>query len=81
MSDPPVDNYPLDKPLTFSKGDTIKMDCQWNNTTAQPLAFPDEMCVFFSYSLTPGDAHCVDGGWQRSAPALLGPDGGTAPAN
>jgi hypothetical protein len=63
---PPLNMYSLDKPLSFSKGDKIKMDCQWENTTPQALTFPREMCVFFSYSLMPGDLRCVEGTWMRS---------------
>jgi hypothetical protein len=73
---PPLDMYSLDQPLLMSKGDKLKIDCQWQNTTQEALTFPREMCVFFSYSLTPGDLRCVQGAWMRTGAALSGADGG-----
>ena len=34
-------------PLMLSTGDTIKVHCQWNNTTRKTLTFGFEMCVGF----------------------------------
>jgi len=78
---PPVDTYTMDKPLELSKGDKIKLDCQWQNTTSDALTFPREMCVFFSFSLTPGDAQCVNGAWIYSGNSPYVGDGGAPPAN
>lgn len=49
-------------PLTLKAGDTIKTGCDWTNTTAQPLAFPAEMCVFIGFYLGDADVGCIDSG-------------------
>lgn len=74
--DPPVNGYGVKAPLVFSKGESVRMTCQWQNTTDDTLAFPREMCVFFGFTLDPGDAHCVNGTWIPSGPA--GADAGVA---
>lgn len=71
---PPVNDYGLVNPLVLSPGDTVKMTCDWNNTTTDTLTFPREMCVFFGYSLENEDAICVDGTWVSGGAAAL--DGG-----
>ncbi len=40
-----------DNPITFNKGDRIKVNCQWNNDTGKPLTFGPEMCVFFAQTV------------------------------
>ncbi len=71
--DPPVSTYDLDDPLVIAAGDAIEFECEWQNDTADPLTFPREMCVFFGYSMTAGDARCLNGVWLGSG----GGDGGT----
>lgn len=61
--DPPVQDYGVTQPLVFGPGDTVKMTCDWNNTTSTPLQFPREMCVFFGYTLGNQDQICVNGSW------------------
>jgi hypothetical protein len=41
----PITRYPLDEPLTFAAGDTLRVTCDWVNDTGDSLRFPDEMCV------------------------------------
>lgn len=64
---PPAQPYPLDAPLVIGVGDKVRMTCTWENTRADPLEFPLEMCVFFGYSLDAEDAHCVDGAWESTS--------------
>lgn len=70
--DPPINGYSVDQPLDIGVGDTIKMSCEWMNTTTDPLTFPREMCVFFGFSMEAGDARCINGGWGGG-----GGDGGS----
>jgi hypothetical protein len=46
---PPILNFAMDKPLLFEKGMRLKQTCTWDNTTAEPLMFPREMCIAFAY--------------------------------
>jgi hypothetical protein len=76
--DPPINGYSVDQPLVFSKGDKIRMSCEWQNTTTEALGFPREMCVFFGFTMDPGDARCLNGGWLTAGPpgdAGAGPSG------
>jgi hypothetical protein len=66
---PPQGVYPLAAPLVIAKGDTLKMSCDWDNTTSSPLTFPREMCVFFGYSMEPGDNRCINGNWVTTGTA------------
>jgi hypothetical protein len=61
--EPPVDAYPIEDPLLIAAGDTLQLNCAWDNTTGEALAFPREMCVFFGYTLEAGDARCINGTW------------------
>jgi len=64
--DPPINGYTVEQPLVISKGDTLRMSCDWQNTTDEPLGFPREMCVFFGFTMDPGDARCINGGWMAA---------------
>jgi hypothetical protein len=48
-SHPPIDYYPLAEPLELKKGTLLRQTCEWDNKGAEPLIFPREMCVGFSY--------------------------------
>lgn len=49
-SHPPVTYYTKDKPLLLTKGTRLRQTCTWDNTTADPLLFPREMCLaYFLY--------------------------------
>lgn len=64
VSQPELFSYPMDAPLTFSAGDRVRMTCQWNNTTDQPLTFPTEMCVLFGWQIgADADETCYNGTW------------------
>jgi len=64
QTNPPRNSYTLDAPLVFKKGDIFRVRCEWNNTTDQPLTFPQEMCVGFGmYYPATRDIDCGDGRW------------------
>jgi hypothetical protein len=48
-SHPPILSWPLDKPLLVPKGTKFRQSCTWDNTTANPMLFPREMCDTFTY--------------------------------
>jgi hypothetical protein len=58
--------------LKMAKGDTMTVDCNWENTTASPLVFPREMCVItgFFYATDAEFRACSDGVWIDAATAL-----------
>lgn len=64
MFDPVIQQYAVDEPLHLAAGDRIRVDCQYQNDTDEPLAFPAEMCVGFGFYF-PADREidCVDGSW------------------
>lgn len=62
---PKVNYYPLEQPYRLKSGDSLRVSCQWNNTTQQPLMFPGEMCVISAWQIgAPKDTLCFDGHWQ-----------------
>nr|HEX4315260.1 hypothetical protein [Kofleriaceae bacterium] len=53
-------------PQKFLTGDTIDVQCNWDNTTAKTLKFGDEMCVFFAQTIDTagrGNIACDGGAW------------------
>jgi rRNA processing protein Gar1 len=44
----PIERYAVDAPLVLHAGDHLTMTCEYDNTKGEPLAWPREMCVFFS---------------------------------
>lgn len=57
--------YTLDAPKVAHVGDTIHTHCEWDNTTAKTLTFPDEMCVGIGfYFPSQGQLSCSDGQWR-----------------
>jgi hypothetical protein len=73
--EPPVDSYPIADPLVLAAGDTLQLTCAWDNTTGDALSFPREMCVFFGYTLEPGDVRCINGTWIGPPCAAIGAPG------
>ena len=62
--DPVIRGYQAGQPLRLSAGDRLRVDCEYENDTDEPLAFPREMCVAFGFYF-PADREidCVDGSW------------------
>lgn len=63
---PNFSKYTLESPLLVPKGSMIRTHCTWNNTSASPVTFPTEMCVFFGFILNENDIYCTDGKWSES---------------
>jgi hypothetical protein len=58
-SHPPTEYHSMAAPLTLKQGTRLRQTCEWNNTTADPLLFPREMCVaFFYYFPDVGQIEC-----------------------
>ena len=39
----------MEKPLHFAKGTKLRQTCSRDNSSSDPLLFPNEMCVSFMY--------------------------------
>ena len=64
QANPPRNSYGTGAPLTFAKGDTFRVTCDFMNTTDNALTFPTEMCVGFGmYFPASNDIDCGDGQW------------------
>jgi hypothetical protein len=50
----------IESPLVLKAGNILHTHCEWMNTTARPVKFPDEMCVFLGFFLGDQDINCVD---------------------
>lgn len=65
QANPPRNLYTKDAPLVFHKGDTVRVTCNWDNTTDGALSFPIEMCTGFGmYYPATQDIDCGDGVWS-----------------
>ncbi len=67
MFNPVIQRYEVGSPLELAAGDVLQVDCDYQNDTDEPLAFPREMCVSFAFYF-PADREidCVDGHWPGS---------------
>ena len=53
-------------PQVFATGDTVDVQCNWNNTSSKNLKFGDEMCVFFAQTIDTegrGNIACDGSAW------------------
>jgi hypothetical protein len=50
---PTFTEWTLDSPMTLHAGDSLHTHCEWNNTTSDDIAFPDEMCVGLGFFVNP----------------------------
>jgi hypothetical protein len=63
---PPQNHYTTASPFDMHPGDTIRIDCDYNNDTGAPLPFPTEMCVAWGYFYpTDKQIDCTDGNWPN----------------
>lgn len=65
--------WPVDEPFHVAKGDIMRTECTWQNTTAEVLVFPREMCISSLFMLLPagatdGPGACQNGVWTPPAP-------------
>jgi hypothetical protein len=64
QSNPPLDTFEVNKPLSFKKGDVVRVTCDYTNTEDKALSFPREMCVAFGfYFPATKDIQCIDNKW------------------
>jgi hypothetical protein len=59
-SHPPTVKRTMDAPMTLPKGTRLRQTCTWDNTTAEDVGFPREMCVSFAvYFPDNGEIDCI----------------------
>jgi len=67
VNNPTFSKWDLASPFVLHTGDTIRTSCSWDNTTADTLAFPREMCISAGFALASGDnpkaPACFNGNW------------------
>jgi hypothetical protein len=56
--------FTLENPYVIHKGDTVKLTCNWENTSTSAIDFPREMCIFFGFTIGT-NAYCVNGSWYK----------------
>jgi len=61
---PVREKWSVKEPHVLKAGDTLHTQCTWNNTSAEELTFPREMCVGAGFMLGDKDVNCVDGEWH-----------------
>jgi hypothetical protein len=61
--EPPTKMFDQASPLVLDAGDTIAIQCDWNNDTGRAMAFGLEMCVMFATTIDDAD----QGSWQCNA--------------
>jgi hypothetical protein len=63
--DPPFQKYAAADAMQIHAGDTLTVDCDYDNETGEELQFPTEMCVGVGFFF-PGDhqINCVDGSYD-----------------
>jgi hypothetical protein len=63
---PPLITKDPSAPFLLKTGDTVDVNCQWNNTTSGPMTFGMEMCVMFGQTVDTdqlGNLACDAGDW------------------
>ena len=59
--------FSLAQPMVAHAGDTYHTHCEWKNTTAKTLLFPDEMCDGIGfYFPARGQLACSNGSWPSN---------------
>jgi len=62
---PPRKLWSVGSPFTLKAGDTLHTTCSWNNTSAEMITFPREMCIATGFILADKDVNCADGKWYE----------------
>jgi hypothetical protein len=66
-TNPNFERHSVAEPMVIPAGTLIQTTCEWDNTTADNLMFPDEMCLFLSFHIDgTGDVSCVDGDYGEA---------------
>jgi hypothetical protein len=55
--------WPAEAPLEMKAGETLVTTCTWQNTSAETVGFPTEMCVGAAFFLGAADVTCHAGAW------------------
>jgi len=64
ISQPITTDFSLDAPFRFGAGETVRMSCNWDNTSEEALTFPREMCILFGWQIgADEDTRCINGTW------------------
>lgn len=65
QADPPLQYFDTGAPLVLHAGDTLHVECEYQNTGDEEIRFPREMCVGMGFYF-PGNAdiQCGDGRWS-----------------
>jgi hypothetical protein len=64
VSQPITTDFSVDAPFEFATGDTVRMTCDWHNTSDTMITFPREMCVLFGWQIgAEKDTTCINGAW------------------
>lgn len=58
---PPQQKWAVDAPHVMKGGETLHTQCTWQNSTAEMMTFPREMCVAAGFIIADKDITCVDG--------------------
>jgi hypothetical protein len=60
---PPRRLFSVKEPHVLKAGDTLTTSCAWNNTSAEMITFPREMCFGVGFMVADKDVSCIDGKW------------------
>jgi hypothetical protein len=63
---PPLYSIDVSAPYVMKTGDSVKVHCDWNNTSGMNLTFGIEMCVAFGEAIDSqgiGNVDCDKGQW------------------
>jgi hypothetical protein len=67
VNNPTFARWDTQSPFALHTGDTIRTSCSWNNSTADTIGFPREMCISAGFALATGDKPtapaCFNGTW------------------
>jgi hypothetical protein len=70
VNNPTYATWDATNPFVLHTGDTIRTSCSWNNSTADVINFPREMCISAGFALTmganPTAPACFNGTWIGS---------------
>lgn len=58
--------FSLDDPYVVHQGDTVRLTCDWHNSTPNDISFPREMCIFFGYTIG-SNYFCANGTWMSAS--------------
>jgi hypothetical protein len=70
VNNPTFATWSAESPFMVHTGDTLRTRCTWQNTSADTLGFPREMCISAGFALASSDSPtapvCFNGTWVAS---------------